>query len=268
MKLELHRNIKDTLNNFTKSKLIPNIIFHGPHGSGKRTLVTEFINNIYDNNKDIIQQYTMNVNCAHGKGIKFVREDLKFFAKSHINVKSSKRFKIIIMANADKLTMDAQSALRRCIELYNHTTRFFIIVENKFNLLKPILSRFCEFYIPRPIINNVETNLHKYIIDYNFDMPEYNKNKEKKLDSILKKKVLSNNYLTERVRKLYESGYSAIDIMNYIENSNMDEKNKWRVLLVFHKVKKEYRNERLLMYFLLYFYYFRSNDTLENVLNM
>ena len=268
MKLELHRNIKDTLNNFTKSKLIPNIIFHGPHGSGKRTLVTEFINNIYDNNKDIIQQYTMNVNCAHGKGIKFVREDLKFFAKSHINVKSSKRFKIIIMENADKLTMDAQSALRRCIELYNHTTRFFIIVENKFNLLKPILSRFCEFYIPRPIINNVETNLHKYIIDYNFDMPAYNKNKEKKLDSILKKNVLSNNYLTERVRKLYECGYSAIDIMNYIENSNMDEKNKWKVLLIFHKVKKEYRNESLLMYFLLYFYYFRSNDTLENVLNM
>ena len=67
MKLELHKNIKDTLNNFTKSKLIPNILFHGPHGSGKRTLVTEFINNIYDNNKDIIQQYTMNVNCAHEK---------------------------------------------------------------------------------------------------------------------------------------------------------------------------------------------------------
>lgn len=268
MKLELHKNIKETLHKFTKTKQIPNIIFHGPHGGGKRTLVTEFIDDIYDNNKDIIQQYTMNVNCAHGKGIKFVREDLKFFAKSHINVKSSKRFKIIIMSNADKLTMDAQSALRRCIELYNHTTRFFIIVENKFNLLKPILSRFCEFYIPLPIINDMETNLHKYMIDTQLDITEYEDTKENKLKTILNKKVLTNNCLTERVIKLYEGGYSAMDLMKYIEYSDIDEKNKWKILLVFHKVKKEYRNESLLMYFLLYFYYFRSNDSLENVLNM
>ena len=40
--------------------------------------------------------------------------------------------------NADKLTIDAQSALRRCIELFSHNTRFFIVVEDKNKLLRPI----------------------------------------------------------------------------------------------------------------------------------
>ena len=85
----------------------------------------------------------MFVNCAHGKGIKFIREELKFFAKSNIQQDAGTSFKTIVLINADFLTIDAQSALRRCIELFSYNTRFFIIVENKHKLLNPILSRFC-----------------------------------------------------------------------------------------------------------------------------
>jgi hypothetical protein len=52
--------------------------------------------------------------------------------------------------NADRLTSDAQFALRRCIELYNHNTRYFIVTCDKYKLMKPILSRFCELYVPPP----------------------------------------------------------------------------------------------------------------------
>ena len=94
---------------------IPNIIFHGPSGSGKRTIVHEFINTIYDNDHERIKSFVRYVNCAHGKGIKFIREELKFFAKTHIQSNGGDIFKSIVLLNADKLTMDAQSALRRCI---------------------------------------------------------------------------------------------------------------------------------------------------------
>ena len=163
--MDLHKNIKLKLQKFIESNKIPNIIFHGPTGSGKRTLVHNFINDIYKNNKDHVKQYVMHVDCARGKGIKFVREELKFFAKSHINVSKTKIFKTIIMANADKLTIDAQSALRRCIEVYNHSTRFFIIIEDKYKLLNPILSRFCEICIPSPTICDAKVNLNKYLAD-------------------------------------------------------------------------------------------------------
>ena len=136
--LNIHENIKEKLEYFYTKHKIPNIIFHGSSGSGKRTLVNDFIHKIYENDKEKIKNYVMYVNCAHGKGIKFIRDELKFFAKTHINSNGGYTFKSIILLNADKLTMDAQSALRRCIELFSHNTRFFIIVEDKYNLLKPI----------------------------------------------------------------------------------------------------------------------------------
>ena len=102
----------------------------------------------------------MIVNCSHGKGIKFIREDLKFFAKANLQYNSNVKFKSILLLNADNLTNDAQSALRRCIEQFSLTTRFFIIVENKSRLLNPILSRFCEIFVPDYIENGKIINLH------------------------------------------------------------------------------------------------------------
>ena len=71
-----HPLLVQKLNHFISNDTIPNIIFHGPSGSGKRTLVEQFVNAIYEHNKEYVQTYVMNINCAHGKGIKFVREEL------------------------------------------------------------------------------------------------------------------------------------------------------------------------------------------------
>ena len=118
--LNIHENIKLKLNSFIEQKKIPNLIFHGVAGSGKKTLLFDFLKKVYDNNKTYIQDYVMTVNCAHGKGIKFIREELKFFARTNIDLHEGTIFKSIILLNADKLTIDAQSALRRCIELFSH----------------------------------------------------------------------------------------------------------------------------------------------------
>ena len=55
---------------------IPNIIFHGATGSGKKTILHQFIQKIYPD-KSIREQQVIYVNCAYGKGIKFIREDIK-----------------------------------------------------------------------------------------------------------------------------------------------------------------------------------------------
>ena len=113
MSLNIHQPIIEKLKYFHSMHKTPNIIFHGQSGCGKRTIVNEFINIIYDNDKERIKSFVMYVNCAHGKGIKFIREELKFFAKTHINSNGGDIFKSIVLLNADKLTIDAQSALRR-----------------------------------------------------------------------------------------------------------------------------------------------------------
>jgi hypothetical protein len=66
--------------------------------------------------------------------------------------------------------------------------------------------------------------------------------------------------------KLYEKGYSSIDLIRYIEkHANIDELKKYEYLITFQKVKREFRNEKLLMLFILYFLVFRSELTLENI---
>jgi DNA polymerase III delta prime subunit len=272
--LNIHQTIKDKLSYFHKIHKIPNIIFHGPSGSGKRTIVNDFIHKIYDNDKDKIKNFTMYVNCAHGKGIKFIRDELKFFAKTHINCNGGDIFKSIILLNADKLTMDAQSALRRCIELFSHNTRFFIIIEDKYNLLKPILSRFCEIYVPEPEYNNKIINLYKYNIDETFKMREFQEPHLEKLKKMIEKttlvKILKVNDLIILSAKLYEKGYSAMDVIELLEtNKFLLEKitngKKYELLITYNKVRKEFRNEKLLILFILNFLFLSSDLSLENI---
>ena len=273
MILNIHSSIKEKLQYFYSTRKIPNIIFHGPSGSGKRTIVHEFIQNIYENNREKIKSLVMYVNCAHGKGIKFIREELKFFAKTHINSNGGDIFKSIILLNADKLTMDAQSALRRCIELFSHNTRFFIIVEDKYKLLKPILSRFCEIYVSEPLYNNNTINLYKYNLDNTFNMSNVKTTRFDWLKKDLMKLVNVKIKLDELMKKsikIYEKGYSGIDIINLLETSNLFQQflpnnKKYELLIAFNKVRKEFRNEKLLILFILNFVFLSSNLSLENI---
>jgi DNA polymerase III delta prime subunit len=277
--LNIHQSIKDKLEYFQQNHKIPNIIFHGPSGCGKRTIVSEFISNIYENDREKIKSLVMYVNCAHGKGIKFIRDELKFFAKTHINSNGGDFFKSIILLNADKLTMDAQSALRRCIELFSHNTRFFIIVEDKYKLLKPILSRFCEIYVSEPEHNGKIINLYKYNLNEVFNMKEVKNAQQewlkKELLKIINKSSTTNKNLNiddfiKLSIKLYEKGYSGIDIINLLETSKIMEtfltlEKKYELLFVFNKVRKEFRNEKLLILFILNFIFLDNEIVLENI---
>jgi DNA polymerase III delta prime subunit len=276
MSLEIHQNIKNKLKYFYDIHKIPNILFNGSSGSGKSYIVNEFINLIYDNNKEKIQNYSMFVNCSHGKGIKFIRDELKMFAKSHINSNGGNTFKSIILFNCDKLTTDAQSALRRCIELFSHNTRFFLTVEDKNKLLKPILSRFCEIYISDP--ENI-INLYKYNILQIFNIEDHKQRRYDYLKRSIQQTILINqnsetldyeineNELFEFIIKIYEKGYSALDLINLIENNLIytNEDRKYEILITFEKIRKEFRNEKMLIFFIINFMWLDSRFKLENM---
>jgi GTPase SAR1 family protein len=271
--LDIHKLVKEKLEYFKSIHKIPNIIFHGSSGSGKRTIVNDFIHSIYDNDREKIKSLVMYVNCAHGKGIKFIRDELKFFAKTHINSNGGDIFKSIVLLNADKLTMDAQSALRRCIELFSHNTRFFIIVEDKYKLLKPILSRFCEIYISEPVYNDAIINLYKYNLNQTFKMKDVKITRldwlKKELIKSINKKINIEN-LMDFSTKLYEKGYSGTDIINLIEEPKFIEllissEKRYELLIAFNKVRKEFRNEKLLILFILNFLFLNTEISLENI---
>jgi len=271
MNLNIHENIKNKLDFFVNNEKIPHIIFHGPSGSGKRYMLNYLINKIYNPDNDNVNQYIMYVNCAHSKGIRFIRDELKFFAKTNINNKQGYKFKSIILFNCEKLTTDAQSALRRCIEKFSHNTRFFIIVEDETTLLKPILSRFCNIFIPLPTINNEKISLHQYLKN---DIKQTNYMKKRTI--WLKKNIFDiKHYKTlfnceQLVNKIYEKGYSCLDIIEMIEKSSnvISEKNKYKFLIYVDKIRKEYRNEKIIILNILNYIFMRPKEDLENILNL
>lgn len=263
MSLPIHTNIVQKLNNFIDNNKIPNLIFHGSSGSGKKTILFNFLKEIYKNDPNFMKNYVMIVNCAHGKGIKFIREELKFFARTNINLQDGTIFKSIILLNADKLTIDAQSALRRCIELFSHSTRFFIIVDDKYKLLKPILSRFCEIFIPEPIINGKEANLHRYNLEECFSSTKYDMSKKTKFKNEFDK--IKENEVVMISETLYEKGYSALDLVEYIKDMKIEEIKKYEYLVFIQKIKQEFRDERLLMSCILNFVLKRLDYSLENI---
>jgi len=294
---ETHKNIHNKLDVFIKNRKIPNIIFYGPHGSGKTYILNRFIHAVYNGDKTAMRNYVMRANCAHGKGIRFIREELKFFAKTNIDMKEGAIFKSVILTNADKLTIDAQSALRRCIELFSSSTRFFIVVENKDSLLKPILSRFCDIYIPPPVITSQEDadthehetlrviNLHNYLADKACDTYKINKSREHPLQDLIKihPSYLRDNTMMPGVANdeptcnqyekildlsvsLYEQGYCGLDIIDFIHaHPDIIDIRRYELLIMFDKVRKEFRNEKLLLLYFLHFIVFRCKLSLENI---
>ena len=243
----LHNPIKQKLTNFFIHKRIPNLLFHGSSGTGKRTLVYDYIYQIYEGNKEKLKTNVMYVNCAHGKGIKFIREELKFFAKSNLKGTQGVQFKTIVMFNADNLTIDAQSALRRCIELFSYNTRFFIVIENKEKLLNPILSRFCEIYVPEMMDDNCNTkNFHQYHLEQTYGpRVQYTDWFENRLGGLDK----TPNELLTIVSDTYEQGLSCLDFMDWVKNTRCLERLQQHELNIeFHKIRSEYKCEKLLLF--------------------
>jgi len=262
--MEIHKKIVDKLDFFYESKKIPHIIFHGSSGSGKRTIVNEFLNKIYQGDKQKIKSNVMIVNCAHGKGIKFIREELKFFAKTNLQSNNGISFKSIVLINADFLTIDAQSALRRCIELFSYNTRFFIIVENKQKLLNPILSRFCEIYIPEHIIDGKIINLHQYSIEKNYKIEDVTNNMPwitTKMTEYLQKTDIQHADLTKLATEFYERGLSGLDLINWSNSdaaAHLTTIDTSSVSMCYDKIKSEYRCEKLLLLYLFDFLFMRN----------
>ncbi len=272
--LPIHQDIQEQLDDFYQSGNVPNILFYGPIGCGKRTLIQQFSRNIYQDDMECIKKFTLHIDCTQFKGIKFIREDLKFFAQS--NFTGENTFKIIILQNADKLTIDAQSALRRCIEIFIHSTRFFIDITDREGLIKPILSRFCCIHVPSPtcsslLINGgnlgnkmLPVNLYKYHMEQFDDKKVMATVASNRHDNIRKK--IQNMLVTaftdkdvyesvfEMAEYLYQSGIHCLDLIRLIENGMLVQNNlimQHDLLFTFSHWQKEIRSEKILMATLL-----------------
>lgn len=137
---------------YIENEDVPHLLLYGVAGTGKTTLAKIITNQI---DCDV-----MYLNASDERKIETVREKIRGFASS----KGFKKWKIIILDEADYLTQDAQAALRNLMETFSDSTRFILTCNYVQKILDPIQSRCQTFAITPPSRKEVAIRL-KEILD-------------------------------------------------------------------------------------------------------
>lgn len=140
--LASHSDIKNTLERFMKDASLPHLLFHGPPGTGKTSTILACARKLYEPQQ--FGQMVLELNASDDRGIDIVRGPILNFASSR-GMYSTAKFKLVILDEADQMTNDAQSALRRIIEKYADNTRFCLITNYMNKIIPAIQSRCTRF---------------------------------------------------------------------------------------------------------------------------
>jgi replication factor C subunit 3/5 len=233
-----HEDILNTLKNLISNNKLPHLIFYGPPGTGKTTTILACAKKIYgENYKSII----LELNGSDERGISVVREHIKEFSNTQIMLSQIMdikcKYKLVILDEADSMTIDAQFALRRVIENCSNNTRFCIICNYLTKIIPGIQSR-CAVLKFSPIqiddhykyINNI-INLEKINItdDCITNIIKISEGDMRKSINILQSLFLINSNNIIITKDLYKMvGYlepdKSIEMMNYLfEKKSLNE---------------------------------------------
>ena len=124
-----NENIKKSIAQYLSQGDIQNFIFYGGAGTGKTTLAKLIVKNL-----DCDFLY---INASEERGIETIRDKVSGFA----SVASFKPLKVIILDEADFLTIQAQASLRNVIETFSRSTRFILTCNYVERIIDPLQSR-------------------------------------------------------------------------------------------------------------------------------
>jgi len=153
-----NEQIKGTISKYLEQNDIQNFIFYGPAGTGKTTLAKLIVNNL-----DCDYLY---INASDERGIDTIRDKVQGFS----SVASFKPLKVVILDEADFLTIQAQASLRNIIETFSRTTRFILTCNYIERIIDPLQSRCQVLKIVPPSKQEVAVHINNILQQENVNI--------------------------------------------------------------------------------------------------
>lgn len=226
-----NEHLKTTISRYLEQNDIQNLIFYGQAGGGKTTLAKLIVNNL---NCDYLY-----INASDERGIETIRDKVSGFA----SVASFKPLKVVILDEADFLTIQAQASLRNVIETFSRTTRFIMTCNFVERIIDPLQSRCQVIKIVPPSKSEVAKHLawilEKEVISYTLDdiktiVNQYypdlrkcintiqlnSKDSTLKLDNSI---LVSSNYIDKVIEELKKPKPYFNNIRQTIADSNVED---------------------------------------------
>ena len=226
-----NENIKKTIAQYLSQNDIQNLIFYGPAGTGKTTLAKLIVKNL-----DCDYLY---INASDERGIETIRDKVSGFASAA----SFKSIKVVILDEADFLTIQAQASLRNVIETFSRTTRFILTCNYVERIIDPLQSRCQTLKIIPPSKQDIAYHLMDVFkseeVDCSADdlkiiINQYYPDIRKMLNTIqlsiqdsevvIDKSVLvSSNYMVQVLKELKNAKPNWRTIRQIIANANVND---------------------------------------------
>ena len=219
--------LKTQLQKFLDQNDIVNMLFYGPAGCGKTTLAKLIVKNLDCDH--------LMLNASDERGIETIRDKVSGFASAA----SFKPLKVVILDEADFLTIQAQASLRNVIETFSRTTRFILTCNYIERIIDPLQSRCQTLKVIPPTKSDVakhiawimgEENISFEVEDLKTVVNQFYPDLRKCLNTIqlsthnnsliIDKNVLvSSNYMTSILKELSKPKPNWREIRQIIANS-------------------------------------------------
>ncbi|XP_063807863.1 replication factor C subunit 3 [Pseudophryne corroboree] len=195
-KLDFHKEQAAQLRNLVQCGDFPHLLVFGPSGAGKKTRIMCLLRELYGAGVEklriehqsittpskkkieissIASNYHLEVNPsdAGNSDRVVIQELLKTVAQSQqLETSTQRDFKVVLLTEVDKLTKDAQHALRRTMEKYMSTCRIILCCNSTSKVISPIRSRCLAVRVPAPSIEEICTVLFSVCRKEGLSLPQ------------------------------------------------------------------------------------------------
>ncbi|NXP70500.1 RFC3 factor, partial [Ramphastos sulfuratus] len=178
-KLDYHREQAAQLRNLVQCGDFPHLLVYGPSGAGKKTRIMCLLRELYGAGVEKLRIEHQSITAPSKKKIEIstiasnyhlevnpsdagnndrvvIQELLKTVAQSQqLETSTQRDFKVVLLTEVDKLTKDAQHALRRTMEKYMATCRLILCCNSMSKIIGPIQSRCLAVRVPAPSIEDI-----------------------------------------------------------------------------------------------------------------